>query len=294
MLHRIIALLCAVLLSGCITMPQTVDIGGVNGPLSAQAVDGKVILPIDPVAFLGVRSTADIEAGNFTVVYAKFPDDPHGLLGEFDARRISYPVFAVGPDGREYPAQALFAGFATCEPTLAVLVEGTRTLKGFTAVLANTARDQLYNLKGVAVKVDAEKFRKSGEYRRQVIAKDGSSLERFLLVRDYNRIIQSWTLLNAAQHIGKIRTPYPLEFVQGVARINPQHSHTEKFIATTSGSVNPLNPMATVVGVVMEYIMSNNAPALGWTGDSLAPRGDQAFNIWVWRTLERRARPYCQ
>ncbi len=294
MLNRIIALLCAVLLAGCITMPQTVEVKETTGPFAAQAVDGKVSLPIDPVAFLGVRSTRYIEEGNFSVVYAKFPDDPNGLLGEFDARRVSYPVFAVGPDGREYPAQALFAGFATCEATLAVLVEGTRSLKGFTAVLANTARDQLYDLKGVAIKVDAEKFRKSGEYRRQLIAKNGSSLERFVQVRDYDRIIQSWTLLNTAQHIGKIRTPYPLEFVQGVARINPQHSHSEKFIATTSGTVNPLSPMATVVGVVMEYIVSNNAPALGWTGDSLAPRGDQAFNIWVWRTLERRARPYCQ
>lgn len=293
MLNRIIALLFAVLLSGCITMPQTVEVRETTGPLAAQAVNGTVNLAIDPVAFLGVRSTADIESGNFTVVYARFPDDPHGLLGEFDARRVSYPVFAVGPDGREYPAQALFAGFATCEPTLAVLVEGTRTLRGFTAVLANTARDQLYDLLGQAVKVDAEKFRKSGDYRRQVIAKNGSSLERFVQVRDYDRIIHGWKLLNTAPHIGKIRTPYPLEFVQGVARINPQHSHSEKFLATTSGSIS-LNPMATVVGVVMEYIASNNAPALGWTGESLAPRGDQAFNIWVWRTLEKRARPYCQ
>ncbi len=294
MLHRIIALLCAALLAGCITMPQTVEVRETIGPLAAQAVDGKVSLPIDPVAFLGVRSTTYIESGNFTVVYAKFPDDPNGLLGEFDARRVSYPAFVVGPDGREYPAQALFAGFATCEPTLAVLVEGTQSLKGFTAVLANTARDQLYDLKGQAIKVDAEKFRKEGVYRRQVIAGNGSSLERFVQVRDYDKIIHGWQLLNTAPHIGRIRTPYPLEFVQGVARINPQHSHTEKFLATTSGSVNPLNPMATVIGVVMEYIVANNAPAFGWTGDSLAPRGDQAFNIWVWRTLERRARPYCQ
>lgn len=293
MRYFIITLLAAMLV-GCITMPQTVEVRETTGPLATLAVDGKVSLAIDPVAFLGVRSTADIEEGNFTVVYARFPDDPNGLLGEFDARRVSYPVFAVGPDGREYPAQALFAGFATCEPTLAVLVEGTRSLRGFTAVLTNTARDKLYDLKGVAVKVDAEKFRKSGDYRRQVIAKNGSSLDRFVQVRDYDRIIHGWQLLNTAPHIGRIRTPYPLEFVQGVARINPQHSHSEKFLATTSGSVNPLNPMATVVGVVMEYIVSNNAPALGWTGDSLAPRGDQAFNIWILRTLEKRARPYCQ
>lgn len=296
MRYFIITLLAAMLV-GCITMPQTVDIGGVNGPLAAQAVDGKIALPIDPTAFLGVRSTPDIESGNFTVVYARFPIGPDGMLAEFDARRVTSPAFAVGPDGREYPAQALFWGFATCEPTLAVIIEGTRNLKGFSAVLSNTTRDQFYDLHGRSISVDVARFHaintRNGDFRRQIIAKSGSRLDNFQVVTRFDEVIHEWKLYDTAKHIGRIRSPYPLEIIQGVARINPQHSHSEKFLATTSGAVSPLTLKMSVANVVMEYLIASNTPAMGWTIDSMVSRKDQALNIWAWDRLRTQSLPDC-
>ncbi len=272
---RILALLFVSLMaSGCASL------GG--NTMSVATDDGKKKeISIDQIKFVGIEETGMIRDGRFKAYFANYPK---GLFAEFHPLRVRYNAIAYGKNsGKEYPAQAMYAGFAECALRMVLIVEGNPD-EPVVGAFATTRLTRLFTLLGeeIAVKTP-EKLASDAKYRKETVLAHGTPVTRLKGVPvtgegGLHAEFASWTAFRAPAFQYAIRTPLPEEIVRGVARQNPEYSFGEKLVGNGQFGIT-LSWFGTAMGAAADVIVAANAPDKGWDESSFVSRSEQGMAL---------------
>lgn len=274
-------------LSGCATAPNAIRL------TDGQGKEARVVrsMDIDPVMFSGLPWTDDLRNGRFVTVLASFPATPE-TWAEWDPLRIRYQAHAVGSDGREYSAYAVFAGYIGCVPRYFVFVEGLQKPDaGVKAVTFSTLLDRTYDLHGREVKIDSAKMQNDAAYRKELIRREGTSLAAVRPVQGMHRAFDSWTVYNTKS--GHIVTPLDGTRVKYLSGINPQYSYWEKVTGSARVSISP-DYVSTAVGIVFDLVSAGSVKAQGFDYGSMMSRSRQGYNLAVLESLRQAGEKSCR
>ncbi len=269
---RIILFLSAILLSGCAT---------IGGNTMAVANDGgtKTEVSLDPISFIGIKETEAIRSGQFSAVLGNFPD---ALFAEMHPLRMRYNAIAFGKTtGKEYPAQALYAGYAECALRLVFIVEGNPD-EPVVGVFADTRMTRLWSLYGDEITLEIpEKLTSDSVYRRDVVRAGGTEISRLKKVATdgksgLSQVFAGWNTVRTKALPYDIRTPLAEKFVRGIARENPELSFSEKLVGNGHFGVT-LSWFSTAMGVASDVLVSAGASDKGWDEQSELKRGYQGM-----------------
>lgn len=282
-----IVLSAALLVSGCATAPNAIRL------TDGEGKEAKVVrsMDIDPVMFSGLPWTDDLRSGRFVTLLASFPATSE-TWAEWDPLRIRYQAHAVGSDGREYPAYAVFAGYIGCSPRYFVFVEGLQKPEAdVKAVTFSTLLDRAYDLRGREVKFDAAKFRKEASYRKEFVQSEGTATDAVRPVQGMRRAFDGWNVYDTKS--GRIATPLDQTQVKYLSGINPQYSYWEKVIGTTRGVVTP-DYTTMVISYVFELIEAGQVKPQGFDYNSTTNRMRQGYNLAVLESLRQAGEKSCR
>lgn len=265
-------LLLAFALAGCAT-PNTIRL--TDGKGKTQTVVREV--GIDPVMLTGLPWSEDLKQGNFLTLLGNFPQTPENWA-EWDPLRIRYQAHAVGRDGREYTAHALFAGYIECAPRLFVFVEGLKNPDAdVKVIILSTLLDRAYTLEGKQVeKFEAGPFQSDALYRKEMILRDGTALDTSRHIGGMEEAFANWSVYNTKS--GQIATPLESEKIKFLAGINPQYSYWEKVVGTSGGAIS-IDYISTTVGIVFDLISAGSAKSQGFDYNSSISRQQQGYNV---------------
>jgi len=269
----------SVLLGGCASMPNEV----VLRSESSQVVRR---IGVDPVSFSGLPLSEDIRSGRFVAVLADFPRTAESYA-EWDPLRIRYQAHAVGDDGREYPAHALFAGFIGGSPRYIVIVEGITERRSDIRVLTfSSLLTKAYSLKGEEVRpFDARRFKDSESYRAEVRIREGTSLDGCRAVTGMRDAIAGWNVYKTES--GPLATPLSEEDVKYLSGMNPRYGYWEKFTGTARVGLSP-DYVSSTIGLVMDFLRASGAKSTGFDYDSVQPRLRQGYNLVMLEAMRQR------
>jgi len=269
---RIILFLSAILLSGCATL---------GGNTMAVANDGgtKTEVSLDPISFIGIKETEAIRSGQFSAVLGNFPD---ALFGEMHPLRMRYNAMAFGKiTGKEYPAQALYTGYAECALRLVFIVEGNID-EPVVGAFADTRMNRVFNLYGDEITLETpEKLASDSTYRKSVVLSGGMDLARLKQVatggkNGLSAVFAGWNTVRTKALPYDIRTPLAEKFVRSVARENPELSFSEKLVGNGHFGIT-LSWFSTAMGAASDVLVSANASDKGWDEQSELKRGYQGM-----------------
>lgn len=241
---------------------------------------------VDPVMFSGIPFTENIRTGNFVAVLADFPQTAESYA-EWDPLRVRYQAHAVGSDGREYPAYALFAGFIGGTPRYIVIVEGVTERKDDIRILTfSTLLSKAYSLKAKPVEAfDAKKYKDSGSYRAEICAAGGTPLSESRLVTGMRDAIANWNVYRTKS--GPLATPLSEQDVKYLAGINPQYGYWEKFTGTAKVGASP-DYISSGVGLVMDFLRASGAKSTGFDYESVQSRLRQGYNMTILEAMRQK------
>lgn len=275
----------ALALTGCAT-PNTIR-------LMDGGKDGKIVreVGIDPVMFAGLPWSDNLKDGNFVVVLGNFPQTPESYA-EWDPLRIRYQAHAIGADGREYVAHAVFAGYIQCHPRFFIFVEGLRKpATDVKVVTLSTLLDRGFTAEGKPIKgFDAAKFQSDAKYRRELVSREGTALTAVRQINGMERAFDYWTVYQTKS--GQIAVPLDPEKVKFLSGINPQYAYWEKVVGTTKGSVSP-DYVGTALGVVFDLIQAGSANSKGFDYESVMSRKQQGYNLVFMEALRNEGQRSC-
>lgn len=285
---KAIVLTLALLLAGCATTPNVIRL------TDGQGTGIKVVreVDIDPTMLTGLPWTEAVRKGQFIALYGNFPMTAESWA-EWDPLRIRYQAHAVGRDGREYTAHAVFAGYIECLPRLFVLVEGLESpTTEVKAIVLSTLLDRGYTLRGEEVSgFDAGKFQTDAKFRRELVWREGTPLSGIRPVTKlHESILANWSVYNTKG--GQIVSPLRVEQLKFLAGINPQYSYWEKVIGTARVGMS-LDYVGTSVGLALDLIMANQAKTVGFDHASFMSRRRQGYNVLVLESLMREGIESC-
>ena len=271
---RMLILMFVILMSGCTSL-------GGNTMTIATEDGGKKEVSIDQIKFVGIEETGLIREGRFKAYLANFPK---GLFAEYHPLRFRYNAVAYGKNsGKEYPAQALYAGFAECALRMVVIVEGNPS-EPIVGVIATTRLTRMFTLLGeeIAVKTP-EKLASDAKYRKETVLASGTEVNRLKGVPvsgegGLRSEFRSWTAFRAPAFQYAIRTPLPEEVVRGVARQNPEYSFGEKLVGNARFGVT-LDWFSTAMGAAFDVVAAAGATDKGWDGGSFVSRYEQGLAL---------------
>lgn len=270
-MERIIVLIAALLLAGCATL------GGNTVAVATET--GKQEVSIDPISFIGIRETSAIREGNFSAVLGNFPDE---LFDEMHPLRMRYNAIAFGTTtGKEYPAQAMYAGFAQCAIRLVFIVEGNPD-EPVVGAFANTRFTRLFDLYGKEITVETpEKLSSDAIYRKSIVLSGGTVTTKLKGVpvtgKDGLReIFSGWSTVRTKALPYTIRTPLAEKFVRSVARENNELNFSEKLVSNGHLGIS-MSWFSTAMGAASDVLMAANATDKGWDEQSELKRGYQGM-----------------
>jgi hypothetical protein len=246
---------------------------------------------IDPVMFTGIPWTKDLERGNFVAVAGVFPDTAESYA-EWDPTRMRYQAHAVGDDGTEYVANAVFAGYVGCfsERQLRnfVVVEGMKTPRADTKVITlSTLLDHAYDLRGQEIEpFDYKKFQKDAKYRKDFVRQYGTSLAAVSQVNDVS--FAGWTLYKANTKGDVIAAPFDNEKrVKVLAGINPQYTYWEKLKGTAHGSASA-DYVGSAISLMFDFMIASQAKSQGFDYQAGQTRLQRGFAQKVFNGLSAK------
>lgn len=272
---RIILSLLAVMLAGCATL-------GGNTVAIATQEGVKTEVSIDPISFIGIKETSEIRSGNFVAVLGNFPDE---LMAEMHPLRMRYNAIAFGTKtGKEYPAQALYTGFAECALRLVFIVEGNPG-EPIIGAFANTRYTRLFDLYGKEIVVETpEKLSSDAVYRKGIVISGGTVTTNLKSVPTASKpgkpglheVFSGWSTVRTKALPYDIRTPLAEKFVRGVARENNELSFSEKLVGNGQFGMS-MSWFSTAMGAASDVLVSANATDKGWDEKSELKRGYQGM-----------------
>ncbi|MDD2766540.1 MAG: hypothetical protein PHH40_02095 [Candidatus Moranbacteria bacterium] len=269
---RIILFLLALLLTGCATL-------GGNTMAVANEFGAKTEVSLDPISFIGIRETEAIRSGRFSAVLGNFPD---ALMAEMHPLRMRYNAIAFGvTTGKEYPAQALYTGYAECALRLVFIVEGNID-EPVVGAFADTRMTRLWSLYGDEITLERpEKLTSDSAYRRDMVRAGGTDISRLKKIATEGKsglssVFAGWNTVRTKALPYDIRTPLAEQFVRGVARENPELSFSEKLIGNGHFGIT-LDWFSSAMGAASDVLMSAGASDKGWDEQSELKRGYQGM-----------------
>lgn len=273
-MFKLIALLLLALLSaGCATL------GGNTMNLASEEGEKKQELSIDPIAFTGVQMTPAIQGGRYKAYLGTFPDE---FFSEFHPLRFRYNAIVYGKDsGKEYPAQAIYAGYAKCALRLVLIVEGDVT-EPIVGAFATTRFTRVFNLHGEEISVKTpEKLISDAKYRKGVVMSGGTFVSRLKSIpvvgkSGMQETFASWNMVRVKALPYEIRTPLSEKLLKVVARDNPEISFQEKLVGNGQFGIN-MSWFGTAVGAIADVFTAANVSAKGWDENSELKRGQQGM-----------------
>lgn len=267
-----LSIFVAFALVGCAT-PNTIRL--TDGKGSKEAVVREV--GIDPVMLTGLPWSENLKQGNFVTVLGNFPLSPESWA-EWDPLRIRYQAHAIGADGREYTAHALFAGYIECAPRLFVFVEGLKNPDADVKVVTlSTLLDRAYALDGKQIaNFEVGKFQSDALYRKEMILREGTALNTSRHIGGMEEAFGNWSVYETKS--GQIATPLEPEKIKFLSGINPQYSYWEKVVGTTSASIS-IDYISTTVGIIFDLISAGSAKSQGFDYNSVMTRQQQGYNV---------------
>lgn len=266
----IIAVLIVVFTSGCTTL-------GTNKVALATDDGQKAEKTIEPIGFVGVELSENIRNGRYQAYLATFPPE---LFAEFHPLRVRYPALAYGQSGKEYPAQALYAGYADCTLRVVFLVEGNPS-EPVTGALATTHFTKVFSLYGDTISVKTpEKLVSDSQYRKDVVLEGGTLVKRLKPVAltgtgGLQNVFASWGTVRV-KGLPDQATPLSERFVRLVARDNPELSFQEKLVANGQFGIS-MSWFSIAMGAAQDLLISANATDKGWSEGSELKRGYQGM-----------------
>lgn len=268
-----------IFLGGCAGGPNSVVLRNEKSEVVRE-------MGVDPVMFSGIPFTENIRTGNFVAVLADFPQTAESYA-EWDPLRIRYQAHAVGNDGHEYPAYALFAGFIGAAPRYIVIVEGVTERKADIRILTfSTLLSKAYSLKAEQVAAfDAKKYKDFGSYRAEICAVAGTSLSEARLVTGMRDAIGNWHVYKTKS--GPLATPLSESDVKYLAGINPRYGYWEKFTGTARVGLSP-DYVSSGIGLVMDFLRASGAESTGFDYESVQPRLRQGYNMTILEAMRQK------
>lgn len=257
---------------GCASLPgsNTMGIAIENGM--------KKEVSIDPVNFVGVQWTDAVRDGKYRAYLANFPQE---LFSEFHPLRIRYNAVAYGEiSGKEYPAQALYTGYAQCALRLVFIVEGNPDEPVIGAIVT-TRFTKAYSLYGEPIFFKTpEKLVMDAAYRKEVVLSGGTPVQSLKGVPvngagGLQAMFEAWGTAKV-KSLGDQRTPLEEKFVRMVARDNPEYSFAEKLTGNGSFGLT-LSWFGIAMGAAQDVIMSAAVTDKGWDENSELKRGYQGM-----------------
>ncbi|MDO8565722.1 MAG: hypothetical protein Q7S04_00870 [Candidatus Moranbacteria bacterium] len=271
-MRTLLMLIVVALLSACATL------GGNTMNLAAE--DGKKqAVSIDPIAFTGVQMTPAIQSGKYKAYLASFPEE---FFSEFHPLRFRYNAIAYGKDsGKEYPAQAIYAGYAQCALRLVLIVEGDVN-EPIVGAFVTTRFTRVFNLHGEEISVKTpEKLISDAKYRKEVVLSGGTLTSKLkgipvLGKSGMQETFASWNTVRVPALAYEIRTPLSERLVKTVARENPELNFSEKLVGNGRFGIS-LSWFGIAAGAVADVFTAANAPSKGWDEQSELKRGQQGM-----------------
>lgn len=267
----ILVVLISIFLSGCTTL-------GSNKIALATESGEKVEKTVDPIGFIGVQWTENLRNGRYRAYLAAFPPE---LFAEFHPLRVRYQALAYGETtGKEYPAQALYVGYADCALRVIFIVEGDPD-EPIIGALATTRFTKVFSLHGDAVAVKTpEKLVSDAKYRKQVVLEGGTAIKRLKVVSHrgeggLQKIFSSWGVARVAGLSDQV-TPLSARSVRSVARDNPELSFQEKVVGNGHFALS-MSWFSIAMGAAQDVLVSANAADKGWDEQSELKRGYQGL-----------------
>ena len=271
-MRTLIALLLALSLVGCGTLgSNTMNIASEDGK--------KRTVPIDPIGFVGVQMTPAILGGDYKAYLGTFPDE---LFPELHPLRFRYNAIAYGKDsGKEYPAQAIYAGYAECTLRLVLIVEGDVN-EPIVGAFMTTHFTQAFNLYGEELVVkEPEKLVSDAKYRKEAVLSGGTAVSKLKGIpvagaSGMQENFASWNTVRVKALPYEIRTPLSEKLVKAVARENPEISFQEKLVGNGQFGIS-MSWFGTAVGAVADVFTAASASGKGWDENSELKRGQQGM-----------------
>jgi hypothetical protein len=267
----ILAVLISIFISGCTTL-------GTNKVSLATDEGQKVEKTIEPIGFIGIELTDRVRSGQYQAYLATFPPE---LFTEFHPLRVRYPALAYGVHtGKEYPAQALYVGYADCALRVVFIVEGNPG-EPVVGALATTRFTKVFSLYGDAISVKTpEKLISDAKYRQEVVLGGGTAVKRLKSVplsgpNGLQRIFASWGTARVPGLLDQA-TPLSEKFVRLVARENPELSFQEKLVGNGQFGLS-LSWFSIAMGAAQDVLIAAGATDKGVDEQSELRRGYQGM-----------------
>lgn len=268
----LIALLCAILVSGCATL-------GSNTVALATESGIKKEVSIDPIQFVGIEWTEEFQSGRFHASLGTFPN---ALFSDFHPLRFRYQAIAYGQkSGKEYPAQAIYAGYADCGLRLIFIVEGDPD-EPIIGAFATTRFTRLFSLQGDEISVESpEKLTTDAAYRKEVVLSGGTDTKRLKAIpvggpKGLHAVFATWTRFRIAKGGPEMRSPLAEKLIRSVARENPELAFQEKLVGNAQIALS-LSWFTVAAGAAGDVITASNASDRGWDEQSELRRGQQGM-----------------
>lgn len=268
----------ALLASGCASFHgNTINVAREQGQ-EAEAIH------IAPFAFVGVKLTDRIKAGNFKAYRIDFPDGLDGrgnLFPDFHPLRFRYQALAYGRSGKAYPAQALYAGYIKCALRMVFIVEGDSEeidRDAVVGVVATTMLTNLFALHGESIVLKTpERIALDAEYRKDAVLQGGTTLSSMKeITKETKQVFGRWATVGSTDVPFKMLTPLPESLVRIVSRTNPEYSPIQKLVGNMRGAISP-DVMITTFSALSDLYASETAPDRGWDARSVLTRGEASM-----------------
>ena len=280
-MRMLIAIFATLLLAtGCTTL-------GSNTMSLATGEGKKEEVSIDPISFVGIQMTPAIVSGQYQAKLGTFPEE---FFSEVHPFRFRYNAIAYGKNsGKEYPAQAMYAGYAQCALRLVFIVEGD-VKEPIVGAFASTRFTRLFNLYGEEIAVEKpEKLISDAGYRKEIVLSGGTLASKLKNIpvsgkSGMQESINGWNTVRVKTLAHEIRTPLPENLVRIVARDNPEIAFPERLVGNGNFAVR-LDWFGTAAGAVADVLVAANAASKGWDEDSELKRGQQGM---IARVIKRQ------
>lgn len=268
-------LLVIVSLSGCSSIkPTTVE--NVNYVETLQEENDEVELLSDRQYYMGLEETPGIKKGKYRSVQMIMNQT---LLTEIFPGRVRYLAWVVNPSGKEFKAQALFAGLNhTLKPHVSVIIDGYKSLglvDESKVILLSTGFTYVYDAGGTEYRIDNKKFSDDPKYRREIVEKYGEEIGSLRSVEGdiVKDIKNNWGYFQ----FGKRRFYSPLSEVQVrevAARYPSDYKIVDKYITNARAAV-VFDPYSMGVSTALDVYKTLTAPSTGADYDSVITRREQ-------------------
>jgi hypothetical protein len=278
----LIVLAMVVALSGCATKTNVVSDVQSSDKTSVPTEAGKIgqmDLLIEPVNAAGIKETQKMREGNFSTRRIVFPEML--AAGELFPGRVSWYGWLVSK-GKEFLVQLILEPGNNLRGQLmgVALIDGTeQEIAGGKMMGFSTRIKKLYSLKYTEDEFAVEKretLLSDSKYRQEIVEKYGVEVDQLPRADEFLNEFVLWNRVEMKD--GWMLTPLTQSQFDYVARINPVYSHSQKWVASTHGSIS-LSPYGTLANLFFEQIYATQVKPEGWDFDSVSSNAISAQRI---------------